>query len=777
MPSLTITQVREYMNDPDHIRNISIIAKIDHGRSTLTDCLISRAGIIITYSSNYYRYRDYREDSDDRGTVIHPATHPLYFEKKCNKTGIEVPCLINLMTHQNDEDSLLGANATFRNIDGIILAIDCVEGVCVQTEALLRHALTEKIRPIYIINKLDKAILDLNQDAESIYQAISRQIYMLNLTVSSYDDADMGDLKIHPEKGNVAFGSAKQSWGFTLDIFASMYSSKFNIPADKLISKLWGDKCYDSDTDAWITKEDDNKNIKRGFVQFILDPITRLAKSIMDGNDHQIDEMLSIIQIKLSAQEKELKGKLLLKEVLSKWINMADCVLNMTILHLPSPKAAQKYRTSYLYEGPQNDDCAQAIRECNPEGPLMIYISRMMPTTDRGRFYAIGRVFSGTVHSGQKVRIMGPNYQLSKKIDLSVKTLQAIRFLQGRFLQLIDSVPSGNIVGLVGIDRYLLKNGTISDHDEAYSIRGVKFSTTPTVKVTIEPKNPADLYGFVDSLRRYSRSEPLLSMNIEETGQYTLSCSSEAYLKKCLLKFRHEYSPCDIIQSDGCTIYKETISAPSSLCVARSANKHNRLFCTTQPLNEELCQLIEKREICSTDDFKLKSQSIVEQFEWDPEDTKKVWAFGPDDCSANLLVDLSKGVQHMSEIQDSCCAAFHWITKEGVLCEENMRMVRFNIHDAILHTDAIHRGGGQIIPTARRAYYACQLTSHPTLQEPISLVVITSIKDVLSTVYTCIEEIKGIIIDETAIVGTNIVQVRVHLPTSQEIGSLLFVYI
>ena len=88
----------------------------------------------------------------------------------------------------------------------------------------------------------------------------------------------------------------------------------------------------------------------------------------------------------------------------------------------------------------------------------------------------------------------------------------------------------------------------------------------------------------------------------------------------------------------------------------------------------------------------------------------------------NLLVDMTKGVQYLNEIKDSVVAGLQWATKEGPQCEENVRGVRFNIHDVTLHTDAIHRGGGQIIPTTRRCLYACMLTAGPTLFEPIYLV-------------------------------------------------------
>jgi len=83
---------------------------------------------------------------------------------------------------------------------------------------------------------------------------------------------------------------------------------------------------------------------------------------------------------------------------MSKWLPAADCLLETMILHLPSPIVAQKYRTPYLYEGPQ-DQIYNAMSECNPKGPLIVYISKMVPI-EGNRFAAFGRVFSGTIRSG-----------------------------------------------------------------------------------------------------------------------------------------------------------------------------------------------------------------------------------------------------------------------------------------------------------------------------------------------------------------------------------------
>ena len=116
-----------------------------------------------------------------------------------------------------------------------------------------------------------------------------------------------------------------------------------------------------------------------------------------------------------------------------------------------------------------------------------------------------------------------------------------------------------------------------------------------------------------------------------------------------------------------------------------------------------------------------------------------------------MLVDTTKQCQFMNEIQDSCEAAFQWATKEGVMTDENMRGIRFNLEDVTLHADAIHRGGGQITPTARRVFFACELTAKPRFQEPIFLVEIQCPDDAVGGIYGCLAQRRGIVQGEEPI--------------------------
>lgn len=142
----------------------------------------------------------------------------------------------------------------------------------------------------------------------------------------------------------------------------------------------------------------------------------------------------------------------------------------------------------------------------------MMYVSKMVPTSDKGRFFAFGRVFSGVVVTGMKARIMGPNYTHGKKEDLYVKSIQRTILMMGRYTEPIEDVPCGNVCGLVGVDQFLVKTGTITTFENAHNLRVMKFSVSPVVRVAVECKNPADLPKLVEGLKRLSKSDPLVQV-------------------------------------------------------------------------------------------------------------------------------------------------------------------------------------------------------------------------------------------------------------------------
>ena len=615
MPNFTVDQIRECQYQTDNIRNMSVIAHVDHGKSTLTDSLIAKAGIIAGEAAGNARFTDTRADEQERGITIKSTGVSLYYETDIlTDDGNNEGFLINLIDSPGHVDFSSEVTAALRVTDGALVVVDYVEGVSVQTETVLRQALAEKIKPVLMVNKIDRGILELQVDGETMYQNFQRVIENANVIISTYECEDMGEAQqVDPILGTVAFGSALFGWAFTCTKFAKVYSKKFGIERAKMMEKLWGDNFFDQKAKKWKNHKqaDDGSELKRAFVSFMMEPVIRLCKATMNGETEKIDKMLTALEITLKKDERELTGKHLMKNVFQKWINAAEALLEMIIMKLPSPVKAQAYRAAYLYEGPIDDETGTAIKKCDKDGPLCIFISKMVPTNDKGRFYAFGRVFSGIVATGQKVRIMGPNYVPGSKNDLNVKNIQRTVIMMGGKVEAVPDVPCGNTVGLVGVDQYLLKQGTICTAEDAHNIRVMKYSVSPVVRVAVEVKNASDLPKLVDGLKKLSKSDPLVLCYTEESGEHIIAGCGELHIEICLKDLQEEYAKCDLKIGDPVVTYKETITEESNQeCLSKSPNKHNRLFMKALPLGDELSLKIEDGTVGPKSDTKERGKIL-----------------------------------------------------------------------------------------------------------------------------------------------------------------------
>jgi elongation factor 2 len=778
MVHFTIDQMREIMDKPHNIRNMSVIAHVDHGKSTLTDSLVAAAGIIALEDAGNVRLTDTRADEKERGITIKSTGISLFFEMP---QQYDIPTasdgrqfLINLIDSPGHVDFSSEVTAALRVTDGGLVVVDVVEGVCVQTETVLRQALGERIVPVLTINKLDRGFLELQLDPESMYQNFVRVIENANVIMATYQDELMGDLTVYPEKGTVAFSAGLQGWAFTLNRFGRMYAKKFGVDKIKMAQRLWGDSFFDPESKKWSNKGQtaSGKSISRAFCKFILEPIDQIFKACMNDDKEKLEKFLNVIEVTLNNEERTFQQKKLLKCIMQKWLPADEALLEMMVLNLPSPAKAQRYRVENLYTGPMDDATATSIRNCNPNGPLVMYVSKMVPTSDKGRFFAFGRVFSGTIQGGQKVRILGPNYEHGKKEDLYVKSIQRIVIMMGRKTEPVDSVPVGNTCALVGVDQFIAKTGTLTSDEDSYPLISMKFSVSPVVRVAVEPKNPSDLPKLVEGLKRLSKSDPLVQCTIEESGEHIIAGAGELHLEICIKDLQEDYmGGAPIIVSEPVVSFRETVTTESDImCLSKSPNKHNRLYCKAVPLADGLADIIDNGDLGPRDDPKVRGKRLAEEFGWDPTEARKIWAFGPNTNGPNVLVDVTKGVQYLNEIKDSCVAGLQWVSKEGVLTGENMRGIRFNIYDVVLHADAIHRGGGQVIPTARRVFYAAQLTAEPRIMEPIFLVEIQCPQTVVGGIYAVMNKRRGQIIEETQRPGTPLCTVKAYLPVAESFG-------
>ena len=830
MVNFTIEQLRSMMDFTENIRSMSVIAHVDHGKSTLTDSMVSKAGIISAKVAGNSRYMDTRKDEQERGITIKSTGISMYFKYDPTKyLNAKPPAeegeesntasassastdasaaatadgeavelvdltikegdttqnyLINLIDSPGHVDFSSEVTAALRITDGALVVVDCIEGVCVQTETVLRQAMAEKIKPVLMVNKLDRAFLELQMDSEEAYQKFRKLVQSVNVIIAPFEADDivkdaaeggMGALQIDPASGNCAFGSGLQQWGFTLNKIACIYAQKFGMNAAEMMKRLWGDYFVDQKEKKWKKGNSDQHlaaGLKRSFVQFCLDPIREMFDAIMNDKKKKIEKMLKVTGVVLKGENKDLTGKPLLKYVMAKWLPLADTILEMMVIHLPSPKRAQKYRVKVLYEGPLDDEAAQAIAQCDRMGPLMMYISKMIPTPDNTRFFAFGRVFSGTVSSGQKVRILGPNYEAGSNKDVYLKSIQRTLIMMGRTVEQVADIPAGNNVALVGVDQYLMKTGTITTIESACCFKTMKYSVSPVVRCAVDVKNPADLPKLVEGLKRLAKSDPLVQCTTEESGEHIVAGAGELHLEICLNDLANDFmGGAPITISKPVVSYRETCTAESSIvALSKSANKHNRLFCKAINMPEGMDKAIEEGDINPRDDFKVRARYMTDNFGYDNDEARKIWAFGPDGSGPNLLIDGTKGVQYLDELKDHVNSGFQWATKEGPMCDEQCRGVILRLLDVTMHADSIHRGAGQILPTARRVTYASILTASPTLLEPYYLADITVPKDVSGSIYGVLTTRRGHVFNEIQQPGSPMMQMKAYIPVAESFG-------
>lgn len=790
--TFTTEQVRSLMNQTDNIRNMSIIAHVDHGKTTLTDSLIAACGIIRMNQAGTVCLTDTMELEKQKGITIKSTGISLVFDidnltsdsskESSSASSSSSPenqskYLVNLVDCPGHVDFSSEVTAALRVTDGALVVVDCVESVCVQTETVLRQALAERIRPVLCINKLDRAFLELQKEPEEIYQMLYRTIEKVNNVIDVYQDEALGEIILSPELGNVAFAAAKQAWGFNLRTFARIYSVKLGINEDKLVQKLWGENYYDPESKSWTTSatSPSGKRLKRAFCQFIIEPIKKVFDSCMDKKPFdEIQALMSKVGVKLPPEDADKTDKILLKACMQTWLPAHEGLLEMIVRHLPSPKVAQRYRTELLYEGPMDDEAAVAMKNCDPKGPLMLYISKLVqqPGANSNRFFAFGRVFSGTVGSNKVRVITGLNYTPGDKEGVYIKTIQRTLIMMGKHTDSVEDVPCGNTVALVGIDDVIVKTATVTSVQTAYPIKQMKYSVSPVVRVAVSPKNASELLKLVEGLKRFAKSDPLVQVTHDETtGQHILAGAGELHLEICISELQR-IAGIEIVVSTPVVSFKETVTERSSIvCLSKSQNKHNRLFCVAEPLGEELAIAIEKSDVSSNQEVNTRAKILSGTYNWDPDEAKKIWCFGPDVTGPNMLVNTTRGQQNMNEIKDHCVAAFQWASGSGVLCDESMRGCRFNMVDVVLHPDSIHRGGGQILPTARRVILAGQLTAQPRLQEPIFCVDIQCpVGAVVNSVYSVLNQRRGYIVQDLPVTGTNITNIKAHMPVAESFG-------
>lgn len=784
----SLDTVVRLMEKQANIRNMSVIAHVDHGKSTLTDTLVVKAGSLSAEKSGS-RFTDTRQDEQERGITIKSTAISMQFKLKDrsfdtfmkDKTD-ENHFLINLIDSPGHVDFSSEVTAALRVTDGALVVVDCIEGICVQTETVLRQAIIEKIRPILCLNKLDRSLLELQEDPAILAKSLRNTVESFNVTMAKFlmDDLSEGPRirPLSPSKLEVSFCSGLQGWGFTLRQFAEFYAETYGIQDNpKIIAKfqsnMWKHNCFYSSTDPFdktgtFSTSGDPNNL--AFIVFVLNPIYRVRDLCKAGDKDGLIEFLS--KYKVSFKKSDLgdaTDKALFKIAMRKWLPAADCLLEQIIISLPSPVESQKYRAESLYEGPADDEFCTAIKntDASDEAPVMMYVSKMVPQ-GTGRFIAFGRVFSGNLKLGMPLYVQGPDYEPGTGKELKPKQVTRVLLMMGRTAPDIKQCPAGNIVGIIGVDNEIKKTATLTNKRGAYNIKTMKFSVSPVVRYSIEPKHTADLPKLKEGLLRLAQVDSLCQVHFLANGEIIVAGAGEMHVDICLNDLETEHAKVPIKRGEPQVSYFESVSAcMDKVMMSKSANKHNKVYMTIEPLSEAVVKAINDGDLISSDP-KLRQEMFKRRFGAAEDWVKRVLCYSPDDCGPNVIVDASKGVQNLAEVKEFLKMGLDTVVNEGPVIGEPVQGVKLDLMDLTLHADSIHRGAGQMIPTMNRLAIGLILSARPILYEPIFLAEISLQEHMVDAAMHVVKGRRGEILEP--IYNGHRSMVKAYIPVQRSFG-------
>lgn len=755
------------MNFPDMVRNVAIVGHLHHGKTSLLDTLVFETHNMQIDMDQHARYTDSHLLERDRGISIKSAPLSLVMEGTKRKSYLFN--MIDTPGHTNFQDEIAAAS---RLADGVVLVVDVVEGVMCNTEHIIRHCLKHDMPMVLVLNKIDRLILELRLPPNEAYYKIRHAIEEVNNCIASINPDPA--LRLGPERGNVAFASTQMGYCFTLRSFAKLYADTFGggVDIDEFAMRLWGN-IYFNEESRNFSRKPSNPESKRSFVHFILEPLYKIYTSVLSSDMDGLKKTLAKLRIHLKPSVYKIDVRPLLKIVLNQFFGPSQGFVDIVVDHIPSPKEAAVRRLAQDYTGPSLGPLYDSMAKCDAEGPLIIQVTKLYQTTDAAEFRAFGRVMSGTARPGARVRVLGESFSQDDDEDMVTAEIQDTWINETRYVVPTEGVPAGNWVLLGGVDGSIFKSATIVDiaapAEELYIFAPVQHMTQSVLKLSVEPLNPTELPKMLEGLRKISKSYPLAVTKVEESGEHVIFGTGELYLDCVMHDLRSLFSEIEIRISDPVVRFCETVVETSAVkCYANTPNKKNKLTIICEPLEKGISEDIESGKLNLKSPPKVLAKQLQEQYGWDLLASRSVWAFGPDERGPNILVDdtLPSEVDKklLYSIRESISQGFQWGCREGPLCDEPIRNVKFRILDATIAPEAIQRGGGQIIPTARRACYAAFLMATPRLMEPIYAVEVQTPAESIAAIYTILAKRRGHVVQDAPKPGTPLFTVKAYIP-------------
>lgn len=316
--------------------------------------------------------------------------------------------LINLVDSPGHIDFSSEVSTASRLCDGAVVLVDAVEGVCSQTVTVLRQAWMEQLKPILVINKIDRLVEELQLTPLEAFTHLKKLIEGVNVVLGgfyasnrmaadlewresgkagTFEDEDDSELYFSPDKNNVIFASAIDGWGFTVAQFAAIYAAKLGMKRENLQKCLWGDFYFDPKTKSVITSKGlKGRSLKPLFVQLVLDNIWAVYHcTVIERDAEKSAKIIKALELKIAPRDLNSKdARNLLTTIFQQWVPLSVSVLHSVVDKLPDPIVAQGKRMPAILksvgypEDGSNEAVSQGMLTCSTKAPLVAYISKVV---------------------------------------------------------------------------------------------------------------------------------------------------------------------------------------------------------------------------------------------------------------------------------------------------------------------------------------------------------------------------------------------------------------
>jgi U5 small nuclear ribonucleoprotein component len=276
------------------------------------------------------RYTDCRQDEQIRGISMKAKPLSLVLQNSKEKSY-----LFNFMDtpgHPNFSDEV---SAAFRLVDGVVIVVDAVEGVMLNTEKIIRAAIKESLDIILCINKIDRLVLELKLPPNDAYHKLKYIIDDFNRVINTNLHYVRSEFKkkifVSPDEGNVLFSSSLYGMMFTLESYAIKYNevNKSTVDYKTFAKMLWGDIFFNTNTRKFVKKAPSNLNLQRSFVEFILEPLYKIMGYSVSEDKENLEPILAKIGIFLKNSDYKLDPKPLLKLICNKFYGHVHSLVDL----------------------------------------------------------------------------------------------------------------------------------------------------------------------------------------------------------------------------------------------------------------------------------------------------------------------------------------------------------------------------------------------------------------------------------------------------------------